>query len=230
MVILRHRPSNLRNLLPLLAGWSSQNTYPRQLADVNGDGMADIVGFGQRGVSVSLATGDGHFAAPTFELAKFGPSAGGWSSQNTYPRQLADVNDDGMADIVGFGQRGVSVSLATGDGHFAAPTFELAQFGPLPEAGVARILTRASLRMWTTTEWPTSSALGKGVSVSLATGDGHFAAPTFELAQFAPAAGGWSSDNIYPRQLADVDNDGMADIVGFGRLGVYVSQHDFMLG
>jgi hypothetical protein len=136
--------------------------------------MADIVGFGQRGVYVSLATGDGHFAVPTFELAKFGPSAGGWSSQDTYPRQLADVNNDGMADIVGFGQRGVFVSLATGDGHFAAPTFELAQFGP--------------------------------------------------------SAGGWSSDNIYPRQLADVDNDGMADIVGFGRLGVYVSQHDFMLG
>ncbi len=134
--------------------------------------MADIVGFGKNGVSVSLATGDGHFAPRTFELAQFAPGAGGWSSQNTYPRQLADVNNDGMADIVGFGKSGVSVSLATGDGHFAAPTFELAQFGA--------------------------------------------------------SAGGWSSDNIYPRQLADVDNDGMADIVGFGRLGVYVS-HSMML-
>jgi len=26
-------------------GWSSFNSYPRQLADVNGDGQADIVGF-----------------------------------------------------------------------------------------------------------------------------------------------------------------------------------------
>ena len=33
----------------MTGGWSSF-TYPRQLADVNGDGMADIVGFGNAGV------------------------------------------------------------------------------------------------------------------------------------------------------------------------------------
>src|SRR5262245_25610080 len=141
-------------------GWTSEDLFPRKLADINGDGRADIVGFGKNGVYVSLATGDGHFAPRTFELAQFGAAAGGWSSDNLYPRQLADVNGDGMADIIGFGQRGVFVSLATGDGHFA------------PSA--------------------------------------------FELAKFAPSAGGWSSQNAYPRQLADVNGDGMADIVGFG--------------
>ena len=141
---------------------------------MNGDGMADIVGFGAAGVHVSLATGDGHFAPSTFELAAFGPNAGGWSSDDTYPRELADVNGDGKADIVGFGAAGVHVSLATGDGHFAAPTFELAAFGP--------------------------------------------------------GAGGWSSDNLYTRELTDVNGDGTADIVGFGQAGVYVSQaHDFLL-
>ena len=72
--------------------------------------MADIVGFGHAGVQVSLATGNGHFAAPTFELAAFGPGAGGWSSDNLYNRELADVNGDGRADIVGFGHAGVYVS------------------------------------------------------------------------------------------------------------------------
>jgi hypothetical protein len=68
------------------------------------------------------------------------------------------------------------------------------------------------------------------VYVSLATGNGHFAAPTFDLANFAPGAGGWSSDHLYPRELADVSGDGRADIVGFGQAGVYVSQaHDFLL-
>ena len=39
-------------------------------------------------------------------------SAGGWSSQEKYPRQLADVNGDGRADIVGFASDGVYVSLS----------------------------------------------------------------------------------------------------------------------
>jgi glucose/arabinose dehydrogenase len=209
---------------PGAGGWSSNDTYPRQVADVNADGRADIVGFSQAGVYVSLATAGGHFAMPTFELAAFGVNAGGWSSDNTYPRKLADVNGDGRADIVGFGQSGVYVSLATAGGHFAAPTFELAAFG-------------ANAGGWTSDNtYPRELAdvngdgradiVGfsqAGVYVSLATAGGHFAMPTFELAAFGANAGGWSSDNTYPRELADVNGDGRADIVGFGQAGVYVS-------
>jgi hypothetical protein len=68
------------------------------------------VAFGPGGVYVSLATGNGHFAAPTFELANFGVSTGGWTDQNHYPRLLGDLRGDGKADIVGFGAGGVYVS------------------------------------------------------------------------------------------------------------------------
>ena len=74
--------------------------------------MADIVGFGNDGVSVAFATGGGHFRQPTFELNNFGAGAGGWSSENLYPRLLADVTGDGSADVVGFGHGGVNVALA----------------------------------------------------------------------------------------------------------------------
>src|SRR5207253_1109563 len=84
------------------SGWSSNDAYPRVLADVNGDHMADIVGFGQYGANVALAAGGGHFAAPTSELATFAVSSG-WANNDQYPRMLADVNGDHMADIVGFG-------------------------------------------------------------------------------------------------------------------------------
>jgi hypothetical protein len=66
-------------------GWSSDGTYPRLLGDVNGDGNADVVGFGKSGVYVSLGNGAGAFAAPAFVLAAFGAeaSAGGWSSNDS---------------------------------------------------------------------------------------------------------------------------------------------------
>jgi len=130
--------------------------------------MADIVGFGIAGVTVALATGGGHFAAPSFVLGAFGAATfrRRWVSENQFPRAVGDVNGDRMADIIGFGNAGVTVALATGDGHFAAPSFVLDAFGA------------------------------------------------------ANFGGGWASQDQFPRFVADVNEDGMADIVGFGNAGV----------
>ncbi|GMO16472.1 MULTISPECIES: FG-GAP-like repeat-containing protein [Bradyrhizobium] len=217
-------PVELAAFTPGAGGWSSDDLHKRVLADVNGDGKADIVGFGQAGVFVSLATGSGHFAAPTFELAAFAPSAGGWSSDDLFKRELADVNGDGKADIVGFGQAGVFVSLATGSGHFGALSFELAAFTPGAGGWSSDDLYKRELADVNGDGKADIVGFGQaGVFVSLATGSGHFAAPTFELAAFARGAGGWSSDDLYKRELADVNGDGKADIVGFGQAGVFVS-------
>src|SRR5262249_5950993 len=85
-------------------GWTSQNIHPRIVGDVNNDGLSDIVGFGTDGVHVALATGGGNFAAPYLASNQFGTSqeAGGWTNQDLYPRTIADVNGDGLADIIGF--------------------------------------------------------------------------------------------------------------------------------
>ena len=40
-----------------------------------------------------------------------------------------------------------------------------------------------------------------------------FAGLDFKLAAFAPGAGGWNSDNLYPRELADVNGDGMDRVI-----------------
>ncbi len=211
-------------------GWNSNDHYLRQLADVNGDGRADIVGFGNDGVYVSLNTGNGSFAAPTLATTAFGAAAnaGGWDSNDHYLRQLADVNGDGRADIVGFGNSGVYVALANANGTFNAPTLSLAQFGAAASGGG-----------WTSDnlfprELADVNGDGKvdivgfgydGVFVALGRGDGTFAESRLDLRAFGvqPAAGGWSSEDLYPRHLADVNHDGAADIVGFAGNGVHVS-------
>ncbi len=104
----------LQNFASGAGGWVSDDRYPRHMADVNGDGMADIVGFGEAGVYVALAAGNGSFDSLMLTAQNFASGAGGgWESDDRYPRHMADVNGDGMADIVGFGDAGVYVALAS---------------------------------------------------------------------------------------------------------------------
>ena len=216
---------------PGAGGWSSDDTYPREVADVNGDGMADIVGFAQNGVWVALATGQGNFAQPTFELSAFGVTAGGWSSDDTYPRKVADVNGDGMADIVGFGNAGVYVSLATGGGSFAAPVFTLSSFGTAGGWTSENLYPREVADVNADGRADIVGFGGTGIYVALANADGTFDLPTTDLNAFGagPSAGAWTSEDQYPRLLADVNADGRTDIAGFGYNGMYVSQSHNLL-
>jgi len=170
-------------------GWSSDNTYPREVADVNGDAEPTSSASALPACTSPWPPQAGIFAAPTFELACLRTNAGGWSSDNTYPRALADVNGDGRADIVGFSSAGVYESLATAGGHFAAPNVRacrlrdhrrrLDQPGPLPAHACGRKRDGKA------------DIVGfgaDGVYVSLATGGGHFAAPTFQLSAFGANA------------------------------------------
>jgi hypothetical protein len=203
-------------------GWSDQNHFPRQLADVNGDGMADIVGFALDGVVVSLATGNGQFASPVLGIQNCTVNSG-WSSQDLYPRQLADVNGDGMADLVAFGADAVIVSLATGGGHFGSPVLGIANYavnsGWNSMDHYPRLLADVN-----GDHMADIVAFGAdAVVVSLATGGGHFGSPVLGIANYTPNSGGWNSQDQFPRELADVNGDGMADIVAFGGGGAQVS-------
>ncbi|AKJ03495.1 Rhs family protein [Archangium gephyra] len=188
--------------------------HPRTLADVNGDGRADIVGFSHGGVIVALSTGTG-FTPAQFWLADFGYTAS-WRVEY-HPRTLADVNGDGRADIVGFSHGGVIVALSTGTG-FTPGQLWLAEFG-----------YNAS---WRVEYHPRTLAdvngdgradiVGfshGGVIVALSTGTG-FTPAQFWLASFGYSAGDWRVEK-HPRTLADINGNGRADIIGFGNAGVY---------
>ncbi|ESP99523.1 hypothetical protein B591_07395 [Streptomyces sp. GBA 94-10 4N24] len=91
-------------------GWTSEK-HLRLLADVTGDGLADIIGFGNEGIWASHNNGDGTFEKAQLVCRGFGynQDAGGWRVDR-HPRFLADITGDGRVDIVGFGGQGVHVA------------------------------------------------------------------------------------------------------------------------
>jgi V8-like Glu-specific endopeptidase len=114
------------------AGAWRVESHPRVVADVNGDGRQDIVGFGNAGTYVSLSNGTS-FTAPSLWVDNYGYNAGGWRVES-HPRFLSDVNGDGKSDVVGFGEAGVYVSESTGTA-FRSPLLSISEFGNGSNAG-----------------------------------------------------------------------------------------------
>ena len=227
LVSLNNGDGTFREPVPAVANFAYNacnwrvERHPRFLADLTGDGRADIVGFGDDGVLVSLNNGDGTFREPVPAVANFAYNAGNWRVER-HPRFLADLTGDGRADIVGFGDDGVLVSLNNGDGTFREPVLAVANFAY--NAGNWRV-ERHPRFLADLTGDGRADIVGfgdDGVLVSLNNGDGTFRGPVPAVANFAYNAGNWRVER-HPRFLADLTGDGRADIVGFGDAGVLVS-------
>ncbi len=104
---------SLLNTLPT----TGRTDYFIELADLNGDGLLDIVG--QRdttGFEVLIATGGGDYAERVFLPGSVG-------SEPYQAFDLADLDGDGDVDIVGkvFGPERLQYYANNGDGTFASP-------------------------------------------------------------------------------------------------------------
>ncbi|MGI0498806.1 FG-GAP-like repeat-containing protein [Limnospira platensis] len=226
----RSQPSSSNGFTKNRGGWTDNNNYPRLLADVNGDGKADIIGFGRDNVFVSLGKGDGTFHPPVASSPGFTKNRGGWTDNNNYPRLVGDVNGDGRADIVGFGATDVFVSFGNANGTFGTPRhsqpsssngFTKNRGGWTDNNNYPRLLADVN-------QDGRADIIGFGandVFVSLSKGDGTFHAPV----SYRPTPGftknrsGWTDNNNYPRLVGDLNGDRRADIVGFGAADVFAS-------
>lgn len=191
-------------------GWDSRCV--RTLADVNGDGKADAVGFGYGAVHVALSTGTS-FNSSQIWTYSFGINTG-WDEKTV--KVMADVNGDKKADVIGFGYGGVFVALA-GAGHFNSETQWYSDFNY--NAG------------WDGNTFRTvADVTGDGKADIVGFGYGQVIVAPSNGSAFTGAAvwntqfvynHGWDNQSI--RTVADINGDGKADIVGFHLDDVYTS-------
>jgi hypothetical protein len=200
-------------------GWSTAR-HVRTVADLDGDGRADLVGFGDAGVWVAYAQADGTFTAPALKVRNFG-TAQGWSTTR-HVRTAATVGgDSAAADLVGFGDAGVLAAGGRTNRTFAAPARLSDSFG--------------YDRGWQVEKHPRLLADVYGVTQHELVGFGD--AGTW-IARWSPVGGymnparleisdfgydqGWRIGR-HTRILGDVNGDRMKDVVGFGHGGTWVS-------
>ena len=193
--------------------WSADK-YIRNMADVNGDGLPDIVGFGWDAVWVSLNTKNGFAAPARWNTTNFTYKSG-WRV-GRHQRMLRDVNGDGLPDIVGFGDTGVYVALSTGKG-FGSTLKWSNDYGSSVWDSSKHIRSMADVNG---DGLPDIVGFGNaGMYVGLNTGKGFKSGKTWS---YTFGADKWSMSK-HVRMLSDVNGDGLEDVVGFGDTGVYVA-------
>ncbi|WP_370617289.1 FG-GAP repeat domain-containing protein [Mumia sp. Pv 4-285] len=200
-------------------GWDSTR-HLRVLADLTGDGCADIVGFGQDSVWVALADGAGGFGPTRLGVPGGFAFDDGWRT-DVHVRALADLTGDGRPDIVGFGDDGVWVASNDGSGHFGERRFVLAEYGVNQGWSVA---TRPRLVADVSGDGRADLVGFREDGVLIAPGDGSggFGSPTLVLPFFGSATVPVAWDPVrHPRLAADLTGSGGADLLGFAEDGAW---------
>lgn len=198
-------------------GWRTE-LHEREVADVNGDGRADIVGFGSHATYVSLGQVNGTFGAAIVATTAYDYDDL-WRTEY-HERRVGDVNGDGRADIVGFGHTGTYVSFGQADGSFSGAIVASTGFD---YDDLWRTENHVR-RLGDVNGDGRSDVVGfghDGTYVALGQANGTFGTAILASTGF-DYEDLWRTE-LHEREVEDVDGDGRADIVGFGHDGTYVA-------
>jgi LmbE family N-acetylglucosaminyl deacetylase len=195
------------------------------LADVNGDGFADVCGRGSEGIWCGLNNHQGGFSPRSLWLAPMFSDAQGWGlDQYGATIRFADLDGDGKADVCGRGYYDVwcARANATGTG-FSAPSVWSQSFSDA--AGFSADSYSQSIRLVDINADGKADLCARGAAgVSCATSNGQtFGAPTSFASAYSDAHG-WNASAYGPTvQFADLNRDGNMDICGRGTFGLLCS-------
>ncbi|WP_173035197.1 FG-GAP repeat domain-containing protein [Phytohabitans flavus] len=199
-------PSQVSNDFAITTGWRV-DAHDRFVADITGDGRADIVGVRETGVFTAVSAGGG----------RFGPIAhvsSGFNSVACTIRKLADADGDGRSDLFCIRDQRIEVALARGDGGFGSPIFVSGVF-PVDDS----LARTTEFHIVDVTRDGRADILGaitsrQGAPPTLfslvAQGGGRYNAEEF-------AGGVWppSGNPVPPDLVSDVSGDGFADLIFF---------------
>jgi hypothetical protein len=214
------------------------------LADVTGDGKLDLVfiadlvvrpptGFDTPGVLIAAGDGQGDFATPTFfPTQNFAPNGDVDANPQISNLHLADVNNDGKPDLIyslhdedyttATFYAGIVVQRGNGDGTFQPPQPLWLFSGPSSANQIVQVLNVVDLngdgkpdlvllignlvnQMY---QWSLEVALGNG--------DGTFGTPTTVTTTDVIPDGVIYGTQYLPLVVADMNGDGIPDLVALG--------------
>ena len=188
---------------------------PTYVADINGDGILDILGNSGDGLAVLLGGPGLTFGMP-HHYAQAVVRYGFGQTFSIYQSQFADMNGDGIPDIVAAGPNGIYITYGQGNGTFASAT--------APE--VTEVIGYPTIADFNGDGIPDIAATGDtAIKLSLGKGDGTFGTPTAlsnnnGAIDFSTPLSATNAHILH----GDFNGDGKPDLLALGSPGI--NQYD----